>query len=168
MAEQTPSPNGQFEHPSVRYEKTDAGRLGVLLVLGASVGLAAVTYLGVWGFYTRYRDHLAVERRSPYPLATTPANVLPPEPRLEQLDRLSGVGTELARRQARERLLRSYGTTADKGYVHIPIERAMALVAGKLPVRAEAVDHGRDQGLVAAGEPNSGRMFRKETRWLEP
>jgi hypothetical protein len=60
------------------------------------------------------------------------------------------------------------GTTIpDKGVVRIPIGRAMALL--KLSVRQEppAGQQRRDNGLVDAGESNSGRMFREKPRWYE-
>ena len=63
---------------------------------------------------------------------------------------------------AKEKLLHSYGSTADKGFVQIPIEQAMKAVAGTLPVAKES-SQGRavkGNGLLEAGESNSGRMFR--------
>jgi hypothetical protein len=89
---------------------------------------------------------------------------LPPEPRLEQLDRMAGntensdVSKSLA---AKEKVLNSFGPTTEKGFVHIPIQQAMKAVAGKLPARKEPQPPTvANQGLLEAGESNSGRMFR--------
>ena len=43
------------------------------------------------------------------------------------------------------------------------------LLANKLPARPEppASQRRRENGLVDAGESNSGRMFREEPRWYE-
>ena len=63
-------------------------------------------------------------------------------------------------------MLNSYGPTDEEGFVHIPIERAMEY-AGRPSCRsARAVTtdrRGNDNGLVDAGESNSGRMFRGTT-----
>ncbi len=62
---------------------------------------------------------------------------------------------------AKEKALHSYGPTAEKGFVQIPIEQAMKAVAGTLPVAKES-SPGRaaKNGLLEAGQSNSGRMFR--------
>ena len=57
----------------------------------------------------------------------------------------------------------------DQGFVRIPIDQAMALLENKLPARQEppAGQSRRQNGLVDAGESNSGRMFREKPRWYE-
>lgn len=62
------------------------------------------------------------------------------------------------------------GTTPpENGFVRIPIEQAMAWVVrtDKLPARQQppASERRKENGLLDAGESNSGRMFRKEPRW---
>ena len=62
---------------------------------------------------------------------------------------------------AKEKALNSYGTTAENGFVHIPIQQAIKAVAGSLP--AKGTSQGRaahDNGLLESGDSNSGRMFR--------
>ena len=62
--------------------------------------------------------------------------------------------------------LGTYGATAEKGYVHIPIDLAMKLVRKDLPVRGQVKgDHYRENGLYDSGASNSGRMFREEPAW---
>ncbi len=53
-------------------------------------------------------------------------------------------------------------TTSEKGYVQIPIDRAMELVVPRLKVRQPTAGPGatKDRGLVDGGESNSGRMLR--------
>lgn len=55
------------------------------------------------------------------------------------------------------------------GFIRIPISRALALLANKLPARPEppASQRRRENGLVDAGASNSGRMFREKPRWYE-
>ena len=101
-------------------------------------------------------------KKSGFPLAASQNADLPPEPRLEQLDRKADIVTPdvYLREAAKERTLHSYGPTEDKAYIHVPIERAMKLVANKLPVRKEKEDRSKEDGLIDAGESNSGRMLR--------
>jgi len=117
-------------------------------------------------FFQRQNRYETVARESPFPLAPEPSKTLPPEPRLEQLDRLKGVESSNAyeRQLSKEEVLASYGPTEEKGFVHIPIEQAMHYLAGKLPARPEQADDQRASGLLDAGGPNSGRMFRTELK----
>jgi hypothetical protein len=57
----------------------------------------------------------------------------------------------------------------EHGFIRIPIRRAMDLLANKLPARQEppVSQRRKANGLVDAGESNSGRMFREEPRWYE-
>jgi hypothetical protein len=160
-----------MEHPHVRYERRDV-HLGWILAIGITLMVfAALTfYLLLWFFYD-YKDYQAAIKRSPFPLAPSPSQALPAQPRLEQLNRVVGIerSNVYVGEAAKEELLQSYGSTPDQGFVHIPIDRAMALLANKLPARPEppASQRRRENGLVDAGESNSGRMFREEPRWYE-
>jgi hypothetical protein len=150
----------------VRYERKDI-RLGYLLVvmLAGGCALATVGY-ATWRFF---RWHEGTPELAAQPLdwsAPHSSAELPPEPRLEQVDRLARVQSiDVAKRLvADEQLLQSYGPTEEKGFVRIPISEAIRAVAGKLPVRQPSPGKGaNDGGLVDAGEPNSGRVFRGAT-----
>lgn len=167
MAEEIRHPDGRIEHPSVRYEKTDASLRAILAIMACAVVLGIVIYLVVWQFFVRYSDHLAENGKSSFPLAPAPSMAQPPEPRLEELDRLKGNGVSnvYARQKAKEAALRRYGSTAEADCVHIPIDQAIDHFANRLPARkAEAGGPRHDLGLVDGGESNSGRLFRKEPR----
>jgi hypothetical protein len=160
-------PDGRPERPLVQYERTDASHRWIIGLFGAAVVLGVLILGGIWLFYARYRDYQAEVKKSNFPLSPAPSPTLPPEPRLEQLDRLSGSKSSGAVEVVvpREAALNTYGPTAEEGFVRIPIDRAMQVLEDRLPVRAEAPeDHGKGNGLVAAGEPNSGRVFRRSPR----
>ncbi len=156
---------------SVRHERTDASFGWVIGLIVGSIGLAALTFWVLLVLVHRYQNYQAAIKRSSYPLAPSPQEALPPEPRLEQLDRLQGIERpNVHERQAsKEEILGSYGSTPKEGFIHIPIDRAMRLLENKLPVRKEppAGDRRRENGLVNGGESNSGRMFREKPRWNE-
>jgi hypothetical protein len=133
----------------------------LVTVVSSCVGIAVF-------FLVRSLYWATLESRSDgQPAASTatekPTSQLPPEPRLELLDRLHKVPTSNVAKweQGEEKSLETYGSSDEKGYVHIPLERAMQMLAGHLPARKDAdCPKFRDKGLVDAGESNSGRMFR--------
>jgi hypothetical protein len=160
-------PDGPIENPSIRYEERDVPFRWVLIgaVVGSCVGAAlfGLVYL----FFRADTDRLASRRESEFPLAEHPSDVPPAEPRLEQIDRLAGNAREnvYLRESAKEDQLDSYGETEEKGFVHIPIRRALESLAGHLPVRkAPPPGPSKDNGLVDSGESNSGRMLRGAPR----
>jgi hypothetical protein len=162
-------PDGRIEHPHVQFEHHDASFVGVALVLVGMMGVAAFLFCMVLWFYRSYERYQAAIKKSPFPLATQPLENLPRQPRLEQLDRLENTQRSDAyvREASKEEMLHSYGT-AEKGFVHIPIDRAMDLVANKLPAAKEQRGkQPKENGLVDSGTSNSGRMFRKEAPWFE-
>lgn len=160
-------PDGRIEHPRVRHEPRDVRFRWVLVVVIVAVCVATVHYYLVWRYLQSQIAAQNVEKRSPFPLAPTPSTKLPPEPRLEQLNRMSGVASSNVydRLAAAEKVLHSYGSTEEQGFVHIPIQQAMQRVAGQLPARKEPPAYPpKSQGLVDAGESNSGRMYRGPLR----
>lgn len=159
--------DGQVEHPEIRHEPSDANFKAILkIVIGAMV-FAAVVHFAILMFFKGYRAHEDRVKKSPYALAPAPSMELPREPRLEQIDRMEGVERPdiRARLTAKEDVLNSYGPTDERGYVHIPVEKAIEMLAGKLPARKEPPrGTGKGNGLVDGGGPNSGRLLRKEGR----
>lgn len=155
-------------HPKVHYERTDARFGCILSVLIAAIILAVVIYYVVWHFLIGYLDYQAETKNSRYPLANSTANSLPAQPRLEQINRMAGIETAnvFVREASKEAILHSFGKTQDAGYVRIPIDSAMDLLAqqdlGRKEPRAEEQSKGQN-GLVDGGGPNSGRMFRRNS-----
>jgi len=171
MPEEIPQTDGQTENPLVRYEHTDANFRWILgSVIGATV-LGIVIFIGVWFFMEGYKGHENAVKKSPFPLAPTPSQALPAGPRLEQVDREAGITRPdvYKREAAKLRVLDSYGPTQEKGYVHIPINQAIELLATDQKLRdtwlrsrpePSPEQRRRSEGLVDAGDSNSGRMFR--------
>jgi hypothetical protein len=175
MPEETPQTTGQTENPLVRYEHTDASFRWILAFVSGGLVVGVVIYLGVAWFMEGYRGHENTVKKSPFPLAPHASESLPAEPRLEQLDRLGGIDRPnvYKREAAKLRVLDSYGATEEQGHVHIPIKQAIELLVTDqklrdawLPSRPEpsADQRRRSEGLVDAGEPNSGRVFRGGTK----
>lgn len=152
-------------HPSVRHEPADISARWILVSLLIAGVFGAFLHVVVWGYFRGEEAYLNRIRASNYPLAPEPLTALPPEPRLEQLDRLQGIETPnvyLREKRKLDRLTR-YGATDDADFVHIPIEQAIRILAAekKLPVRKQSET--RNRGLIDSGEPNSGRLFVGDT-----
>jgi hypothetical protein len=167
-AEHAPEPSAGSDssppvRPENRYEETDASFRGVIIVAIAGCLIGAVVFVAVRGFYWA-----ALESQPPAPATTftapeNPTEQLPPEPRLELLDRQQKTPASNVSRWERgeEKSLETYGASDEKGFVRIPLQQAMQIIVGQLPTR-KAADQPKfpDKGLIDAGESNSGRMFR--------
>jgi hypothetical protein len=147
----------------VRYERRDIRLRWLLMLLVGGVCFAVVHYFVIWRLFWLREGVEEAVMKSPYAAAPRPPGQLPPEPRLEQIDRLAGLpSSDVNKRQAaKEKVLNSYGPTPEKGFVHVPIQQAIRAVAGQLPVRPQG-ETAKDNGLIDSGESNSGRMFREE------
>lgn len=172
MAEEIRHPDGRIEHPSVRTEKTDASFKAILYILVGSLAFGALVFWAIWAYFGHYDRYQTALRKSPFPLAPAPAQGLPAKPHLEQVDRLpppwlkpaertvEPVEEDVYLRQAvKEAILDSYGRTK-KGFVHIPVARAMEWLIDnhKLParhaqtaLRERAVVGGTGLGLLGSG-----------------
>jgi hypothetical protein len=150
----------------VRFEQTDVGVRGVFIIIAVLAVLAPALFGGVWWWFARYNNRESAIKQSPFPLAEQPSLKLPPEPRLEQLDRMAGKPTDaFPRLEEKEEVLNGLGPTDEPGFVHIPIKRAMALIVDKLPAdKGPPPNEARNAGLLDDGEPNSGRVYRGERR----
>jgi hypothetical protein len=159
-------PDTRTEEPTVRYERRDAPLRPVLIILAAAIGFAVIHFWIVSWFMRRSEARQAAIKRSDFPLAASQTRSLPPEPRLEMIDRLENDANIESRLLAQEKALHSYGPTQENGYVRIPIDEAMKRVAGQLPAREERTET-RSNGLVDHGAPNSGRMLQRTPPWQE-
>jgi hypothetical protein len=165
MVEETHTPAATPENPSVRYEPTDASFRWIMGIVLAAILLAALMHVAITGFFRWSKANQDSVKASRFPLAAKPSTIVPPEPRLEQLNRLQGLGSHPDAMAVNEADLHQFGPTDRPGYVHIPIERAIELIPEKLPVRKDQPpdDQLRHQnGLVGDGESNSGRLFREK------
>jgi hypothetical protein len=163
MVEETHTPAGTPENQSVRYEPTDANFRWIMGIVLVSIILAALIQIGIAGFLRVSKARQDSIKASHFPRAKKPSNTMPPEPRLEQLNRLEALETHPISK-TNENELHQFGPTDQQGYVHIPIERAIELIPDQLPVRKNqpSEDQLRHQnGLVGDGESNSGRLFRE-------
>jgi hypothetical protein len=165
---QRPPPGG-LQNPSIFYEHSDVKFGWILGLVVAAVIAAVIVLYVVYRFWLGYGSYEARVKRSAFPLATENGG-LPPEPRLEQLNRLAGVTRSdvYLRLEAKEQLLHEYGPLPEeKGYVRVPIEQAMDYLAqdGRLPARPQQIEP-RQNGLVFGGGPNSGRLFREKAPWF--
>ncbi len=175
MAEEIRHPDGRIEHPAVRTEPSDASLRWVIYLLVAALALAALIHYVILVFFQNYNRYESDIKQSPYKLAPRPAPRTPagvPEPRLEQLNRVieSDVGNVYVREKIKEDVLNGLGPTEDKGFVHIPIERAMRLLADqklKTLKQPPAPQAERSHGLKGWGESDSGRKFRRKPSWHE-
>jgi hypothetical protein len=161
-----PSPGAEPSHPvrpEIRYEERDVRFRWVLIVAVVSCVIGGAIFVLVRGFY-QVALELRPEGQTPvFASRETPTSQLPPEPRLELLDRRAKTPASNVSKWERgeEKSLETYGSSDEKGFVRIPLQRAMQIVAGHLPVRKD-IDRPKykDRGLVDGGESNSGRMFR--------
>ncbi len=180
--------NGPLENPGIRHEPSDASFRWILAIGIGSLVIALILHAAILWFMFDYRNYLSAIRSTSFPLAAEerqqlppgPGNhplnggaragqhdPLPPEPRLDPLNIWENLPeASPAEFYARdEAILHSEGPATEKGFFHIPIEHAMALVEGKLPVQPEPADERkRDRGLLDWGEPNSGRLLRGAQR----
>jgi hypothetical protein len=113
------------EHSPARHEPKDVNVRGILIAVACLGVLLLATHLAsVWSF-----DHLLAReqagKRSVFPLAAAERGRLPPEPRLEQIDRLRGTNLRVEEQPR----LDSYGWVDEKaGIARIPVERAMKIL----------------------------------------
>jgi hypothetical protein len=153
-------------HADIRFEPTDVNVRGVLLVLLGAFVIIGLLLAVVLLLFRGEERHEARAKASSLPLAAQAADRLPPEPRLEQLDRLHEIETSNIgwRDASDESRLHSYGPTDAAGYIHVPIDWAMDEAAKRLPV-AESVDSSgkaaptKSRGLLDAGEPGSDQTI---------
>ncbi len=162
-----PALEAEGRHPNVGYEPRDVRFRFVLITILVAICIGVAQFYWIWQWFRDAEDQRAASISTDR-LVAQPGMKLPPEPRLEQLDRIAGIETPDIRHQdaPKEQQLATYGITDEPGYIHIPIDRAMELVIDQLPVRKQSaeLDAIKDRGLLDSGESNAGRMFREASR----
>jgi hypothetical protein len=159
--------DGSIEHPRVKSERQDVRFRWVLAVVAVMVAIGIAQHYLVRMFHRNLDEQQGAAKVSAYPMATGTSSSLPPEPRLEQVDRLAGQtgASAYERGVAEERILSNYGTTSDKDCIRVPIRRAMQQVIADLKFRKEQPEHAeKSDGLLYAGDTTSGRLYQEAPR----
>jgi hypothetical protein len=167
-------------HPDAPYEEKDLHVGPILALLVATACVFATMFAVDWYFFHAQKRSEAQKKKSPYPFATRATSSLPQAPRLDQIDRMEEQpGQRYADQLAEmERQLHASGPADEKGFVHIPIERAMKEIVKQLPLRKgppaqafpkEAAPQrpGWQEKPVHPGDSNSGRMLPGTPPWSE-
>jgi hypothetical protein len=128
-------PETHAEHGEIRTEHTDVNVRGVLYV---GAGLVVVGVICCLASYWTYQALQRGESRPTRFRLSEKREQLPPEPRLEQIERMKTWGEPTPPLYAEEeQRLDSYGwVNKEKQIVHIPIERAMMLLVEEKRLKA--------------------------------
>lgn len=159
-----------FENPEVSYEHSDVN-IGAIIKFGAGLVIAGIIInfiaWGLFHYFSNREDRL--EPPAP-PLASSRADRLPPEPRLQgapgsKFPLQSPMKEMDDYRKTEDELLKSYGWVDQKaGLVRIPIERAKQLLLERgFPVRTgqPAASSPAQQGTTAPAAPSETRAGSK-------
>lgn len=134
--------NEELKHPEVEYEHSDLSALGILAFLAGLAIVGLVMHIILAGMFSYLDTYTKRHEQATNPLAPATAldlrNPAPsvanefPLPRLETNE----LGQLNDQRLQEENILNTYGWVDQKaGVAHIPIERAMQLLAQRgLPV----------------------------------
>jgi len=144
-------------------EKTDIRSSAFIAFLAvAAIGIG----LGVIGARVWFHQELRQWQHRNSAESPSPKTKLPTEPRLEPLEPQSAKSSAafVLLQREQEATLRGYGQTADEGFVHVPIDKAIEHLAKDLQSdqRPEALGT-KSRGLLTGGEANSGRVFSEAT-----
>ena len=146
MTEIHPGSQGRpLGHGNGGFEREDLGAKPIVAFIVTVVVLGVVIYFGIWGMFHVLDKQLAKDDQSRSPLTQVQTDTRTiqdqqikafPEPRLEDNERTEINDT----RYAEDERLNSAGWVDEKaGVVHIPIERAMELIAQRgLPTQPQA------------------------------
>lgn len=149
-----------------RHEPRDVSVPGLLISAGGLVVAVVFAFLVSWWAFDYFSARGRVGKPSAFPLAAQERGRLPPEPRLEEIDRLEGkkVGVHPTESHAeQQRQIETYGWVDEKaGVVRIPVSRAMSIIVDNnlLPARPdEERDRIPERETRRPGSANSGRTI---------
>lgn len=122
-----PAPRPPIPPGTVAYEKEDADPRAIVRVATVLIVITVIALAGAFGLFRALGARQARQDPPPPPLGRSEEGRLPPEPRLQ-----TAPAGELAALVAEDqRALAGHGWADEKaGVARIPIEEAMALVAG--------------------------------------
>ena len=136
--------NEKFEHPQVEYERSDLSALAILGFLAGLALVGLVMHIILAGMFSYLDNYTKRRQAATNPLLpTTTVDLRNPGPKVANefpLPRLetNELGQLDDQRLAEEKVLATYGwVDQNAGIAHIPIERAIELVASRgLPVES--------------------------------
>jgi len=145
-------PRNDAEHHDGRFGERFDDEISARGILEVTVGIGVACLLAIvitWWMLSRYTAAVEAESPPPSPIAQADERRLPPGPRLQQHPERE---LEEMRREMTERL-GSYGWVDEgAGVVHLPIDRAIELIAERGTVAAL----GGDASSPAAADPAPG------------
>lgn len=166
LAQESEQAGLALEHPKVHRETTDVSARWIIGVVLTVPILAAIGFFVILEFFRYSERHQRSIKFSEYPLAPAPSSALPKEPRLEPLNRIAGnkSANDFDRLLSQESSLTTFGSTSEKGFIHIPIQDAIKLAVPRLKSREQPPGEAKkDNGLRYGGGPNSGRIFEERS-----
>lgn len=167
MANPTKHPHGHDEHehdhagdnPQVSFERKD---IDIVQITGFGIGLLVaclVTVFGMWVLFDYFANREDKVNPPNPPSMMSEKEKMPPKPQLQP-----DPPQELKEmRDNEEMLLTSYGWVDQaKGTVHIPIDRAIDMVAQKgLPVTVSPAGGDHDGYRMIPSDASGGRTLEK-------
>jgi hypothetical protein len=159
MSEPLTTPEAEHDHPTVRHERKDVNVRGVLLAVGMLGVTGIIVHLAGWWIFDFLLAREQARKQSEFPLAAEERGRLPPEPRLEEIDRLHAQENDVrpsdprAEEQSR---LSTYGWVDQKaGIIRIPIDEAMRIIVEEKKLPTAGQDRPRNRTRPSGA--NSGR-----------
>jgi hypothetical protein len=159
----SPSPDRQaYTNPEVRFERTDITARGIVLygvVFGGGAAVIALAMTWFGHFLVRAEQPL---KKTDLPEARVDADRLPPEPRLEAIEDVRRDDVKLHPPRAAEFLQPQERTLVygDEKKGVLPIEKAIADLAWKLPVRKARPATPPTPSDTGSGRQSSGEAKR--------
>ena len=152
-----------------RHEVMDVSVGGLMVataILGASLAIAILSASWTYRLLNTWEKD---DKPPAFPLAASEGRRLPPEPRLEEVDRRETTAAQAHSEdsaRAQDQRLKPYAWVDEKaGVVRIPIDQAMKILAkqSRLPARLdEPAGLGPGQSRRPPSSANSGRMAGSE------
>jgi hypothetical protein len=152
-----------------RHEKRDVNVPGLLISAGGLTAAVVIAFIVAWWTFDYLSARDKESKSSAFPLAAQERGRLPPEPRLEEIDRQEEKKGDMRPKElnaADERILEGYGWVDQKaGVARIPIRRAMKIIVdiNPMPTRTDGA-RGREleRERQRPSASNSGRAFERE------
>lgn len=126
-----PEPGGSASENATLYERKDVNIPAILVIGGVLAVTVIISQLVSWWVFDYIRARDRETKTSPFPLAAQNRGQMPPNPRLEEIDRMEALQKEHAPARLYEtemRQLESFGWDEKTHTARIPIEKAMKII----------------------------------------